>query len=90
MHESYADRIAPVVASRWEADRAANGLASERTKDPKAGFRAQVARELFAALPLDEQKEIGARAKIAAQAAKEAYVKALKEPPSQTPEARQQ
>jgi hypothetical protein len=89
MHESYTSKIAPIVTERWEADRAANGVASERTKEPKAGFRAQVAREVFAALPLEEQKEIGARAKVDAVEAKKAYVKALQEPPAQTPEARQ-
>ncbi|KAJ7862458.1 hypothetical protein B0H14DRAFT_2575347 [Mycena olivaceomarginata] len=64
MHESYTEQIAPVVAERWEADRERNGGASALTKEPKAGFRAQVAREVFAELPIDEQKKIAAREKV--------------------------
>ncbi|KAJ7669900.1 hypothetical protein DFH06DRAFT_1125309 [Mycena polygramma] len=89
MHESYAEKIAPVVLEKWTADREASGPASERTKEPKAGFRAQVAREVFGALPLEEQKALGERAKAEAKEAKDAYLKSLRDPPSQTPEARQ-
>jgi hypothetical protein len=89
MRESYAEKIAPVVAKRWEKERGENGMASERTKEPKAGFRAQVARELFAALPQAEQKALGERAKAEAQAAKASYVASLNSAPPETPEARQ-
>ncbi|KAJ6468697.1 hypothetical protein C8R47DRAFT_1078276 [Mycena vitilis] len=89
MHESYAEKIAPVVLEKWTADREASGPASERTKEPKAGFRAQVAREVFSALPLEEQKALGERAKAEAKEAKDTYLKSLRDPPSQTPEARQ-
>ncbi|KAJ7028873.1 hypothetical protein C8F04DRAFT_1188146, partial [Mycena alexandri] len=45
MHESYQEKIAPVVTTRWEEERENNSQASERTKEPKAGFRTKVARE---------------------------------------------
>jgi hypothetical protein len=90
MHESYAEKIAPVVAERWSRLRDEDSVGvSERTKEPKAGFRAEVARDLFAALPMDEQKQIAARAKEVAVAAKEAYTKSLKDRPSMKPEDRQ-
>ncbi|KAJ7932989.1 hypothetical protein B0H13DRAFT_2307260 [Mycena leptocephala] len=90
MRESYAEKIAPVVAEKWSRlrDEDSSGV-SERTKEPKAGFRAEVAREAFAALPMDEQKQIAVRAKEDAVAAKEAYLKSLKDRPSMKPEDRQ-
>ncbi|KAJ7700211.1 hypothetical protein B0H16DRAFT_1483971 [Mycena metata] len=89
MHECYQEKIAPIVAERWEEERQNNGQAAERSKEPKAGFRAQVARELFAGLPQEEQQEFGSRARETAQTAKAAYVSTLNSPPSQTPEDRQ-
>ncbi|KAJ6448363.1 hypothetical protein C8R45DRAFT_1133146 [Mycena sanguinolenta] len=89
MHESYTDKVAPVVAEEWRKLRETNSEVSERTKEPKAGFRAQVARNVFAALPVDEQKALAARAKKEAADAKAAYISALKNPPSQSPVARQ-
>lgn len=89
MRESYSEKIAPVVAEEWQRSRDDNGQVSERTKEPKAGFRARVAREVFARLPAVEQKAIAARAKQEAADAKAAYTKALKEPPSKSPAARQ-
>jgi hypothetical protein len=89
MHKSYTEEIAPVVAKRWADEQDRNGLLSERTKAPKAGFRAQVAREMFAALPQAEQKAIAERAKTEAQAAKAAYGASLNATPAQTPVAHQ-
>jgi hypothetical protein len=89
MRESYSEKIAPVVAERWAAEQKQNGLSSERTKEPKAGFRAQVARQMFAALPQAEQKAIAERAKTEAQAAKASYAASLNAIPAQTPAVRQ-
>ncbi|KAK7020342.1 hypothetical protein R3P38DRAFT_2535224 [Favolaschia claudopus] len=94
MREAYADKIAPVVAEEWRKEveaRASSGVVGEEesTKEPKAGFRAAVARKVFAALSTAEREGYAARAKAEAAAAKEEYVKSLKSPPSQTPEARQ-
>ncbi|KAJ7817887.1 hypothetical protein B0H13DRAFT_1922609 [Mycena leptocephala] len=86
MRESYTEKISPVVAERWEEER---GRRQECTKEPKAGFRAQVARDVFAELSSQEQKEIGARAKAEATEAKATYLKMLNDGPSQTPEDRQ-
>jgi hypothetical protein len=80
MRESYGEKIAPVVAERWAEERDRNGMASERTKEPKAGFRAQVARELFAALPLADQKALSERAKAEGQEAKAAYTATQRQP----------
>jgi hypothetical protein len=89
MREKYDDSIAPVVAAQWEEERNKARAITERTKEPKAGFRAQVARDLFAELPADEQKVFGDRAKKEAQEAKAAYIASLNAPLSATPEARQ-
>lgn len=89
MRESYTERIAPVVAEKWAEERNKKGEVTERTKEPKAGFRAKVASELFARLPKEEQTAIANRAKAEAATARAAYSKALKDPPSQSPEARQ-
>ncbi|KAK7020076.1 hypothetical protein R3P38DRAFT_2536029 [Favolaschia claudopus] len=89
MRESYEEKVAPVVAQRWEQERIESSKVSERTKEPKAGFRAEVAREVFAQLSDDERKAIGDRAKKEAAVAKAAYLDMLKSPPSQSPEARQ-
>jgi hypothetical protein len=86
MRESYLDKIAPIVADKWQKEREQNGELSERTKEPKAGFRAQVARDVFTALPKDEQNAIAARAKKEAAEAKAAYMQALKNPLSKSPE----
>jgi ribosomal protein L15 len=89
MRESYAEKIAPVVAEKWQKLQKEDGQLSERTKEPKAGFRAQVAREEFANLPSAEQKDLADRAKGEAAAAKLEYVTALKGPVATSPEARQ-
>ncbi|KAJ7088014.1 hypothetical protein B0H15DRAFT_949828 [Mycena belliarum] len=86
MRECYQEKIAPVVAQRWEAARAEG---STSTKDPKAGFRALVAREMFSELSGKEQNGFAARATKEAATSKAAYVKALKDPPSTKPEDRQ-
>ncbi|KAJ7301534.1 hypothetical protein DFH08DRAFT_978695, partial [Mycena albidolilacea] len=79
MREKYDDSIAPVVAAQWEEERNKASAITERTKEPKAGFRAQVARDLFAELPADEQKMFGDRAKKEAQEAKAACIGNLHE-----------
>ncbi|KAK6980529.1 hypothetical protein R3P38DRAFT_2579910 [Favolaschia claudopus] len=94
MRESYAEKIAPIVAEEWQKElesRARSGVVGEEEpgKEPKAGFRAAVARKVFAALSTAEREGYAARAKADAAAAKEEYVQALKNPPPQTPEARQ-
>ncbi|KAF7353218.1 hypothetical protein MSAN_01509500 [Mycena sanguinolenta] len=89
MRESYADKIAPVVAERWAAARQNNEPDTVGRKEPKAGFRALVAREVFAGLPDAEKTAIAQRAKEEAAQAKTAYEKALKDPPSNAPADRQ-
>ncbi|KAJ7432729.1 hypothetical protein FB451DRAFT_1196827 [Mycena latifolia] len=90
MNESYTEKIAPVVAERWEAEREQRAQEGQKSgKEPKAGFRAKVARDVFAALPSGERKDIADRAKKLAADAKAAYLKALKEPPPQDPASRQ-
>ncbi|KAJ7044912.1 hypothetical protein C8F04DRAFT_1250155 [Mycena alexandri] len=86
MHESYSTLIAPTVAEKWARERETNLGAS---KQPKAGFRAQVARELFAALEPEEQTAIAARAKEEAATKKAAYQKAMKDRASTAPADRQ-
>ncbi|KAJ7675302.1 hypothetical protein B0H17DRAFT_1140376, partial [Mycena rosella] len=44
-------------------------------KEPKAGFRAEVACAVFAKLPKEEQQVVGARAKAEADEARKAYMK---------------
>ncbi|KAJ7889307.1 hypothetical protein B0H14DRAFT_2561806 [Mycena olivaceomarginata] len=89
MRESYAEKIAPVVAEEWQKLQEKDSQLSAGTKEPKAGFRAQVAREVFADLPSAEKKDIAARATGETAAAKLEYVNALKGPVSTSPEARQ-
>lgn len=89
MRESYTTVIAPVVAEKWEAERSARLEAGDISREPKAGFRAGVARSVFAALPSDQRASLGDRAKKEAADAKDAYLKALKDPPPQDPESRQ-
>ncbi|KAK7012744.1 hypothetical protein R3P38DRAFT_3208578 [Favolaschia claudopus] len=94
MREEYSSKIAPQVAEDWQkelASRAGSMSVGDdpKSREPKAGFRAAVARKMFAALPNAEQQAYAARAKAEAAEAKQAYVQALKDPPSQSPEARQ-
>ncbi|KAK7042098.1 hypothetical protein R3P38DRAFT_2511411 [Favolaschia claudopus] len=89
MHESYNTKVAPVVAEQWEAQRIENTTLAEKTKEPKAGFRAQVARQVFSELPESERAAIADRAKQEASDARAAYTAALKSPPSQSAAARQ-
>jgi hypothetical protein len=87
MRESYAEKIAPVVAEEWRKLQEKDSQLSARTKEPKAGFCAQVAREVFTDLPSAEKKDIAAHATGEAVAAKLEYVNALKGPVSTSPEA---
>jgi hypothetical protein len=89
MRESYTTDIAPVVAERWRSDRPMNKDGSANTKQPNAPFRAQIARELFAQLPDEEQEAIRGRASGEAREAKIAYEKAMKQGPSKRPKDRQ-
>ncbi|KAJ6450232.1 hypothetical protein C8R47DRAFT_1230344 [Mycena vitilis] len=88
MHETYEDDIAPVVAERWARQ---NGEGSNvQTGKITASFRALIARELFGKLTDDERAEYASRAKAESVAKREAYRKALEDPPSKSPQARQQ
>lgn len=87
MRESYATSIEPIVTARW-AEEAGEG-SSVPTKPPPVDFRAKIARELFDKLPQDDRDSYGGRAKAESLAAREAFQKALKEPPSTAPKDRQ-
>jgi hypothetical protein len=89
MRESYAEKIAPVVAEQWASAQANNEPGTAGKKEPKAGFRASVAREVFAGLSDTEKAAISKRAKDEVAEAKDIYEKALKAPPSNKPEDRQ-
>ncbi|KAJ7144888.1 hypothetical protein C8R43DRAFT_1130311 [Mycena crocata] len=89
MAKSYAEKIAPVVAERWAEAHENNDAETVGRKEPKAGYRASIARKLYAALPADEKETIAGRAKVEAASAKAAYEKALKDPPPNTPAERQ-
>jgi hypothetical protein len=87
MRECYADKIAPVVTKMWEEKREQD--CGSLPKEPKAGFRAEVARQVFAALPAAERAEFAKRAKDDAEKAKAEYLAALKSPASTAPADRQ-
>ncbi|KAJ7164588.1 hypothetical protein C8R43DRAFT_946404 [Mycena crocata] len=87
MRKVYTEEIEPVIGERWAATAAA-GSSVAVEKEPKAPFRAKVARELFAELPEEKRAEYATRAKEEAQRARAAYKKALKDPPSKSPQAR--
>jgi hypothetical protein len=75
------------VAQRWEQEREKNpGVLG---KEPKAGFRAQVARDVFAALSDTERAAFATRAKEEAIKARADYLAALKKPASTAPADRQ-
>ncbi|KAJ7688917.1 hypothetical protein B0H16DRAFT_1487292 [Mycena metata] len=88
MHEAYETDIAALVAERWLA-RPSPGSNLQTQPKPTAAFRAEVARDLFAAFPEDERNGYAERAKEEAQQAREKYNTALKAPPSKKPEDRQ-
>jgi hypothetical protein len=88
MHEKYQDLIAPVVAEHW-AKTPAKGSNVPTQKDPNGPFHAEIAREMFAALPSDEREDYAKRAKAEALEAHEKYEAAMKDAPSKTPEDRQ-
>lgn len=77
------------MAEQWAAKLAEDPGNPDLKKQPKAGFRAQVARELFTQLDKAEQQDIGRRAKEEGAARKEAFQAALKNPASQAPADRQ-
>lgn len=88
MREDYATKVASIVKERWDALEAA-GSSVQTRKDPKADFRALVARKIFNGLSTEEQEGYAKRAKEEALAARQEYNEALKAPPSQSPAARQ-
>jgi hypothetical protein len=88
MHECYAERIDPIVKQRWAETQGA-GASVPVSKEPNAPFRAQIAREVFAALPESEKQQYSARAKAEAAAAHGAFEKSLKDPSSKAPADRQ-
>jgi hypothetical protein len=76
------------VEARWKV-KSINADGSANTTSPGAPFRAAVARDLFKALPEDEQDKIRARAAEEARQAKAEYEAGMKAGPLKTPEARQ-
>ncbi|KAJ7893224.1 hypothetical protein B0H13DRAFT_2339812 [Mycena leptocephala] len=86
MRESYATDIAPVVAERW-TEKSIKADGSANTGHPDAPFRCSIARDLFKALPEEEQTAIRGRAAEEAREAKLAYEKGMKDGPSKSPEA---
>ncbi|KAJ7169146.1 hypothetical protein C8R43DRAFT_1121035 [Mycena crocata] len=86
MHEQWSQLI-PVIAERWKATVSA-GSNVQTAKDANGPFRAQVARDVFAALPEEERASYGERARAEAATAREAYQKAMTMPPSKSPESR--
>jgi hypothetical protein len=89
MREAYATDIEPEVKKKW-AEESGEGANVRTSKDPNTPFRARVARDVFTALPAAERDRYAAEAKAEAAAAHAAYEKAMNEPPSQTPQARQE
>ncbi|KAJ7138679.1 hypothetical protein C8R43DRAFT_1131860 [Mycena crocata] len=90
MHESYDADIGPAVMARWAATHVEeDGGELQSKKGPDAPFRAQVARELFNELPVEEQDGLCARARDEAKEAREQYIKAMKGGPSKDPADRQ-
>jgi hypothetical protein len=88
MAEAYSSVIEPVVKQKWtEAE--ADGSNVQTGKELNAPFRVRIARELFAGLPDDVRSKYADAAKAEAAAARTLFNKALKDPPSQTPEAKQ-
>ncbi|KAJ7646084.1 hypothetical protein DFH06DRAFT_997880 [Mycena polygramma] len=80
--------VAAEVDKKWRAE-SINADGSANTKVPNAPYRCQVARDMFAALPAEEQAAIRARAVAEAQQAKLDYATAMKGGASKSPEARQ-
>jgi hypothetical protein len=89
MHESYETEIGPAVTARWKASCVEEDGTTLRNKGPNAPFRAAIACELFNELSASEQDGLRSRTKKDAEAAREAYFKAMKNPPSKAPEDRQ-
>jgi hypothetical protein len=78
MRES-APEVAAEVNERWK-EKSINPNGSVNTKLPDAPFRCAVTRNLFNALPEEEQEAVQA---------KREYAKAMNDGPSKSPEARQ-
>ncbi|KAJ7725244.1 hypothetical protein DFH07DRAFT_783077 [Mycena maculata] len=85
MVEDNLTKVAPVIKAKWEEARAKNNPDTVGRKEPKVGFRAKVARSVFAQLPEAERLEYGTRATAQAKEAKASYMEMLKGPPSNKP-----
>nr|GAT45798.1 predicted protein [Mycena chlorophos] len=83
MKEKYATDIAPIVQTRWSQQQQVDLSLVGRL--PKAGFRAEVAKDLFRTLPVAERDGYALRAQTIAQQEKEAYKQALRFAPSTEP-----
>ncbi|KAF7321067.1 hypothetical protein HMN09_00194100 [Mycena chlorophos] len=83
MKEKYATDIAPIVQMRW-SQKQQNDL-SLIGRLPKAGFRAEVAKDIFRTLPLAERDGYAQRARSIAEQEKAAYEQALRFAPSTAP-----
>jgi hypothetical protein len=89
MHESYEKEIAPVVTARWQASCVEEDGTTLCKVTPNAPFCAKVAQEMYNELGEDEQEGLRRCAREDAQEAKDAYMRAMKNPPSKAPEDRQ-
>ncbi|CAK5267984.1 unnamed protein product [Mycena citricolor] len=86
MHESYSKLIAPAVEQKRAA--IASGTAETTATGLRVGFRAEVAREVYNALPKDQQDVLKDRAHEQAQVAKDKYMEELKNGPPRDAESR--
>ncbi|KAJ7744344.1 hypothetical protein B0H16DRAFT_1463217 [Mycena metata] len=89
MVEEYHPTIAPVVHQRWVQE-TGQGSNLQPAKSPDASFRAQVTRELFAALSPQEQEAYSVKAKEEAATAHAKYQEEFMKAPSKSPESRQE
>ncbi|KAJ7236968.1 hypothetical protein C8J57DRAFT_1529762 [Mycena rebaudengoi] len=87
MHEAYAEKIAPEVATRWKEKQSIGS--SVPTTEPTAVFHAEVSHAVFASLSKEEQTAYAERAKVTVATAREEYQTFLHEKPSTKPEDRQ-
>lgn len=76
MHEDYSPKVEPVVTERWKA-LVEKGL--EKNDKNDAPYRAEIARDIFKALPQDEKDTYVAHTKKDKQAAVAKYEASLAE-----------
>lgn len=87
-HENYQSWLKEEATSRWETEQRSGRVPANKAMT--SAFRASVTREHFNALDIEERTVLGERAKEEAAKAKVEYEKALKNPPSKSPESRQE